>query len=165
MKIKIACWVILMILVCVDILPAQTPDWYLKAKKLEILKSTREDVIKMFGDPTEIITNYNTSYKYDDYIIYVDYSPGLCEMTKKEGWNVPEFTVTEIFVSLYKKVNYRKLNIKLKKLDREEVYDVPGTYVYYNYENGESYNINSKGLIGSVSFEPGQKSDYLYCEK
>lgn len=165
MKIKIACWGILIVLICIVAVPAQTPDWYLKAKKIEILKSTREDVIRVFGEPRESSKKYDASYKYDDYIIYVHYSHGLCEVTKKEGWNVPEFTVTSIFVSLYKNINYRKLNLKLKKLYREEIYDVPNAYVYYDYENGESYGIDSKGLLESVSFDPGQKSDYLYCKK
>lgn len=165
MKIKIACCGILLILVCIVVVPAQIPDWYLKAKKIEILKNTREDVIKIFGETTGGVNKYHASYKYEDYIIYVHYSPGLCEVTKKEGWNVPEFTVTSIFVSLYKNINYRKLNIKLKKLHREEIYDVPNAYVYYDYENGESYGIDSKGLLESVSFDPGQKNDYLFCEK
>lgn len=166
MKRMIACRVVLMILICSVVVSSQTPDWYSKSKQIKILKDTREDVIRVFGEPTGSVNKYHASYKYDDYIIYVHYSPGLCDATKElEGWNVPEFTVTSIFVSLYKNINYRQLNIKLKKLHREEVYDVPNAYTYYDYENGESYGIDRKKFLESVAFDPGQKSNYLYCGK
>lgn len=164
-KIFIIYWRVLIVLICYAGISAQTPEWYLQTKKIKILQDTREDVIKILGEPNNSDSKYDASYKYDDHIIYVHYSHGLCETTKEEGWNVPEFTVTNIFVGLYKKINYRKLNLKLKKLDREKIYDVPNAYIYHDYETGESYNINSKGLLGSVDLQPKQKMNYLFCGK
>ncbi len=165
MKTAIVYWVILIILICNAVVPAQMPEWYLQAKKIEILKGTREDIVRVFGEPNNSVSRYDASYKYDDYIVYVHYSHGLCETTKEEGWNVPEFAVTNIFIQLYKKINYRKLNLKLKKLDREEIYDVPNAYIYHDYEKGESYGMNSKGLLGSFDLQPKQNMNYLFCEK
>ena len=165
MKILIIFFGILVTLICNVAVSAQTPEWYLQAKKIKILKSTREDVVKVFGKPNDTDSKYLASYKYDDYSISVYYSRGLCETTKEEGWNVPELTVTKIFVSLYKKIDYRKLNLKLKRLYRKEIYDVPNAYIYYNYEKGEAYSVDSKGILESVSLKPEQKSSYLFCEK
>lgn len=164
MKILIVFWGVLIILICNAVASAQMPEWYLQIKKIKILQDTREDIIKVLGEPNNSVFEYDASYKYDDHIIYVHYSHGVCENTKEEGWNVPKFTVTNIFIQFYKKMNYQKFNLKLKNLDREEIYDVPNAYTYYDYEKGESYGINSRGLLESVDFKPGRKSNYLFCE-
>lgn len=164
MKIIIVCCGILIILCCNHLTFAQTPDWYSQIKKIKILKSNRNEVIKMFGEPNNVNDKHYISYKYDDYSLSIEFSSGLCEATKEEGWNVPEFVVTDIFIQLYKKINYQELNLKLDKLVKEEISDVPGAFIYYDYVKGESYNINSKGLLGSISLTPKKKDKHLFCE-
>ena len=165
MKTIVVFSVVITILFCNSAVSAQMPIWYSQIKQIKVLKDAREDVIKIFGEPNNSNSKYDASYKYEDYRLDIEFSHGLCETTKEEGWNIPEFVVTDIFVQLYKKINYRKLNLKLKKLDREEIFDVPKSYVYHDYEKGESYSIDSKGILDSVSLEPKKEENYLFCEK
>ncbi len=149
---------------------SQEPDWLVKIKNIKPLVSTREDVIKMFGEPLEKERiSYGKYYDFKDGRMNVIYATGLC-VTKLEdgkenvyGWNVPEWTVIDVSFTPKKRINPKKLNINLDEFEKEEVWDVPGSFEYLNNELGIYANIY-KGKLETISFYPAKKYDYLQCK-
>ena len=144
---------------------AQESEVLSKLKKINLLKSTRDDIIRVFGEPEISTYPYFKSYSLKDGKVDIEYSTGLCGNKNKDGWNVPEFTVTRIFFDFKKPPNPKKyLNIHSKDFRKYPIKDVPGAFIYENEKIGIDYSITRKGKIESVTFYPAQKYDHLYCE-
>lgn len=144
---------------------AQEPEWFKNIKNIVVMSSTREDVTKLFGQPENSNSQYFKYYDLKEGKLSVEYSRGLCSDEKKEGWNVPEFTVTRIFFDFYKPVNSKKLPIDSTGFRKYPIKDVSGAFIYESDEKGIDYSVTSEGKIESITFYPSNKYDHLFCEK
>lgn len=144
---------------------AQEPEWLVKIRKVVLLTSTREDVAKIFGKPYQSINPYFVFYKTKDGKITIEYSRGLCSNKEEEGWNVPEFTVTRIFLDFKEPQSFNTFPIKIDEFYKHPVSDVPDAFSYENDESGISYPVTPKGIIKDIEFYPSSKFDYLHCSE
>lgn len=164
MKLKLYFLFVLMLTLSYSIF-AQEYEWFRKIKSIIVISSTREDVIKVFGQPKDVTRKYNVSYNLTEGKMDVEYSTGLCGLNKKKGWNVPEFTVTRIFFFPSKPFIPKELGVDLTEFRKYEVSDVPGSFEYENEEIGIDYSVTTKGKIEGIEFYPPSKYDYLYCKE
>ena len=141
--------------VCLSQTSALAP--YLKIKPFF---STREDVEKFYGKGEFFINDYFRTYKSNDYQVSVGYSLGGCER-KNPIWNIPEWTVTEIYYGRWK--NPPKLKDLIgngKNFKKSYESDVLNHVQYYDEKNGIKilYDEEEKGVL-NIKILPSQKDD------
>lgn len=162
MRFKI-CFILVLIFFGANLTFAQEPEWLKKMKEIVLLQSTHQDIIRLFGEPIESGNPYSKEFVLKKGKLIVQYSNGFCGEKKRKGWNVPEFTVTEVRFKLKNPVKPDELGINLTGFDSYEVYDVPNAFIYNDDERGIEYFKSRKGKIESITFYPPNKYDYLYC--
>ncbi len=128
------------------------------------MSSTRDDVIRIFGQPKDSTFQYYKSYDLKEGKVEIEYSRGLCGDKKKEGWNVPEFTVTRIFFNFTKPINPKNFPISSTEFRKYPISDVPDAFTFENEEEGINYFMTSTGKIADIEFYPSNKYDYLFCD-
>jgi hypothetical protein len=164
MKLKFT-YLLLLIFLSVSSGFGQQPAWLKKIKEIELLRSTEQDVVRIFGEPEKSDYPYFRIFNLKEGKLDVQYSMGYCTELKRKGWNVPEFTVTGISLSPKKQVEPEKLGINLSNFELTEVFDVPGAFEGRNDELGIELVKTRKGKIESISFYPPSKFDHLYCRE
>lgn len=123
------------------------------------LHSTREDVVRLLGPPTEpngITHNLKTER------VTVYYSDLGCASGWPYGWNVPAGVVIKILVYPQTKITLPELNIDLKKLTESANVRLGGAD-YTNEEDGISIGIKTDGYVEVVQYEPAAKDRHLLC--
>ncbi len=147
----------------------QQPDWLEKIKSLTLLTSTRDDVIKVFGNPNRKIGNDWEYFHLIDGEVRIRYSIGKCETLNfngKEtpvGWLVPEGTVIEIDFKPSKKIKPKKLNFDLSKFYSYPDGDSLYITIYQNDELGINFALY-KESITYMTFYPSNKLKDLHCK-
>lgn len=144
---------------------AQEPDWFRKIKSIDVLISTRKDIIKLFEEPKNSNYPYFESYQLKEGKMNVEYSKGFCNGEKKDAWNVTEFTVTRIFFTPNRPVTPEMLGINPTEFHKYEIEDVPGAFEYENDETGIDFTLKTTGKIEIIVFNPQKKYDNLYCNR
>jgi hypothetical protein len=135
---------------------AQAQEWH----GIVLLQSTRADVERLLGPPTETDKN---QYRVDQDIVNVRYSMGLCNQGDRRGWNVPRDTV--IGLSIYLKVPHRLSECPIDESDFLKVKDphMPGNFFHFvNYDKGIII-IVSEGLVRNFEYQPSAKHKDLDC--
>lgn len=125
------------------------------------LRSTRADVERLLGSPTE---PHGFTYETSNERVTVLYSGGLCGKAGSEVWNVPRDTVTSITVQPKTKLLVSDLQLdrsKYKKVSDPLIADV----VYYsNVEEGVNVETRAyEEVVISITYTPAAKDDYLRC--
>ena len=126
------------------------------------LKSSRADVERLFGRPMGPLPTY---YLPDNTVTFW-YSRCRCgDKCKDDDWNVPVDTVTSIRVGLKGINRLADLRLDLTKFKKGPGdYDVPGSFVYSNAEEG--FAIEGGGdHVSALIYGPRAKDDYLRCRR
>jgi len=137
------------------------------------LESTRKDVEKLFGKPTD---KYRGLYYFRDEIVSFEYSKQGCTSPSRvegwpippvEGWNVSPDTVLFVRVNLRKQLPLRSLGIDLKtfKKVRGDT-DVPSHFKYVDEDAGRTIDLNGDGdseTVRGYIYSPAAKYDHLRC--
>lgn len=145
--------------------PAQKmPEWYVKLKKIKLLKSTESDVIQLYGEPINPKSRGLRTFEMEDGDLSIMISTGRCGTEYKKGYDVEAGVVERASFSINEKnrVKAKNLGIKLSKYKKSEVYDVPGFFFYHNLDFGVDFYMK-RGLISEIGFEPSSEYDKLYC--
>lgn len=132
-------------------------------KKIVPLKSTQNDVTKLFGSPSEFADSYSPVYTIREGEFLIRYSKGFCQQNLQSLFNIAEYTVTEITFFPKKPFKPSEYGINLKGFNVIPSEDVPKAAEYDNSELGINYFITSKGTIESVIFFAPDKYDNLRC--
>ena len=155
---------VISILMVVFVLWALSSDvlgqiWLEKIRQIKIFKSTVQDVKELFGN-SDIERFESQSYYLKEGTLLVDFSSGNCASRQKEGWDVPEGTVTRFSFSPTIKKSFSALNISKKNL--EKIYD-ESYQIYVNDEEDVSYEVQ-QGKVWTIEYSPNSKYDYLKCK-
>ena len=150
-------------LICNSTVSAQEPEWFKSIKSIKLLSATKQDIIRLFGEPEPSTYPYFKTYKLKDGNIDVEYSKGFCSIGDKEGWNVPELTVTRIFITPAKGLTPQQLGFRTKEFIKHEIEDVPGAYTFENEKDGINFSVRRTGTVEAISLYPGQGYRDLFC--
>ncbi|CAN5850130.1 hypothetical protein BH20ACI4_BH20ACI4_28180 [soil metagenome] len=142
------------------------PAWYEKLKKIELLKSTLDSVVKIYGQPVEPKGDVVRKFETPEGNLNISLSTGKCGTEYKKGYDVDAGIVERItfFVKEKFRVKPKKLGFDLSKFEKFEVRDVPGIYTYENSDDGIFFGTDKRGLVDELDFQPASEFDDLYCK-
>ena len=139
------------------------------------LESTRKDVEKLLGKPTD---QYREIYYFRDEIVSVEYSKYGCTPPPRvegwpippvEGWNVPRDTVLFVSVNLRKQVPLQSLGLDLKTFKKVRGdSDVPSHFRYVDEDAGFTIDLNGDGdseTVRGYIYGPAAKYNQLRCRE
>lgn len=168
------------ILVCLSILmfnftEAQSLPELDKVKQIKILKSDRDEIRKIFAnyelEKRKFDWYYEDNWGYLDMFyspnaeIKVSYSEGKCKEANSRAFNVPEWKVEYVKISLNQPIKLKDFFPYLSTYKKEKIYkDVPDLYAYYNMDLGIIYRVY-KNEIQEINLIPPSKSYSLMCDK
>ncbi|MBK8810884.1 MAG: hypothetical protein IPN69_09165 [Acidobacteria bacterium] len=144
---------------------AKEPVWLREIKTIVPFKSTRDDVVRRFGQPSWSADPHFNEYILQRGTLSVFYSRGLCSQNPKAQFDVPEFVVVTIEFELKKPRKPKHLGINLTGLEASHPFDGPKATFYSNKNPGITYFVNSRGLLESVSFHISSGSDVRACKR
>jgi hypothetical protein len=125
-------------------------------RKIIPLKSTRKDVEKLLGSPSD---KQLATYKTEDANIEVNYSKERC---KDNGWNVPADTVLSYRVYSRKILSINTINIDLSKLF--QTVDHSGNVYYTDIKNGIQYFADPRMFLNYIRYTPSENDNKLRCK-
>lgn len=136
-----------------------------KWKQIAVLRSTRSDVERLLGKSES--QGYTVTYDLEDAHLFINYAMfNFCEKKNKFGWNVPEWTVTEVTYSAYHPFQFSSLKLNLKRFRKiRENPCCPELITYVSDEDGVAYTLNPEGTLNNIRYFPSSRYDYLLCSK
>lgn len=128
------------------------------------LHSTRADVERQLGPPTEVLSKYSTFYRTENETVIIGYANGSpCGIGEKYSqWRVPANTVESILVTPSKGFPVSQLSIDQTKFEERSGGHRPEDVYYVNDQDGESVRVYL-GDVMSISFYPGRIDAHLGC--
>ena len=151
------------------------PDWMIKLRKIELLKSKRADVESIFGNPKiirgvvgELNWRQRVEYETEDGELEVHYSTGRClETNYASNYDIERGVVIEVRFEPNedKTVSLKDLNFDYSKFDADRIpIDVVDAITADNKETGvEIYSIGEE--FRSIGFRVPPKFRRLDCEE
>lgn len=129
------------------------------------LRSTRADVEKILGPPTQDSkAPYAADYRTDNERVFILFSTGSCAVNPQHGWNVPAGTVMRISVEPNRKPKFADFKLDQTKYEQRRDPEVLDFTYYTNEEEGISVEVNTaEGVVTAVRYSPSSKDNYLQC--
>lgn len=145
-------------------LPPQDGAW----REIQLLRSKPADVEKLLGQPSRS-SGYVRLYSLQNYELWINYYPfDHCRPSygKIGEWNIPEWTVTEVFYVPAGAVAFSSLKVNTKEFRKaHESPHVPDMISYVNDREGVDYTLDSDGqTLHSIRYFPSLRYQRLRCE-
>lgn len=153
---------IYMVLVGAAQMPPSTTDW----RGLSPLQSTRIDVERTLGPPSQNFENQLMIYYSPDAVVRFGFSsnPKCRQKLPYTSWDVPADTVTAIDVTLKHSRSVEETGIDLSNFKKTKGdYDVIGHYYYWNSDGDFGVEVNNNYVKGYL-YRSGVKHKNLRCE-
>ena len=142
-----------------DPIVPQTGDW----QRIVPLHSSRKDVEKLLGSPSEVLTN-SVLYRTKDEVVIIFYSNGSPCGTKGSQWRVPRDTVERISVTLNRGLPLSQFNIDEVKYKRKLGGHRSEDLYYVSEEKGEVLRVFN-GEILDLNYGPRTSDKDLMCPR
>lgn len=123
------------------------------------LHSTREDVERLIGRPTE---SNGITYDLKTERVSIFYSDSACVKGWPYGWNVKRGVVVDILVYLQTRVTLDQLGIDLTNYTKTTNVRLGGTD-YTNKNDGVSIGVKDNGEVEVIQYQPAAKDKHLLC--
>jgi hypothetical protein len=137
----------------------EAKDW----RGIVPLLSTRADVERILGTPTNQSNEQSSVYKLEKETVLIFYASGPpCRDDMLSGWQVPRGTVVSITVSPTTKVHLSDLQVDLSKYKKRTDFHRRDNINYVNEEEGESFNV-FLDEVTYFTFFPAAKDKHLSC--
>jgi hypothetical protein len=124
---------------------------------IEPLHSTRADVERLIGRPTE---SNGITYHLKDEVVNIVYSTGNC--AKGADWRAQPGTVLGITIYPQKKLRLGELGLDLKKFEKF-INPMGDRVAYTNKNEGFTVEVDLNDEIISTQYFPASKDEYLRC--
>jgi hypothetical protein len=127
------------------------------------LQSTREEVERVLGSPTESCTEV-CHYETKTEGVFVRYSERRCNSSEATPLNIPSNTVVSVTVYPEVKTRLQDLKLNMRKFKRTKDPELNGYSTYTNVEAGITYEVSDKSLVLSIEwFGSAQNIQALRC--
>ena len=135
---------IIFILSLLNLVQAQILFGLEKVKEIKLLESSRDDVRRELADYSSDISDDSRYYQWfstKNANIKISYSDGGCSDNFVD-WNVPEWKVEEIEISLENSIKLKNSGIDFSKYKKERKYiNLSGAYIYHNKDLGIALDV------------------------
>jgi hypothetical protein len=139
-----------------------TTDW----RGLSPLKSTRMDVERTLGPPSQNLNDELLTYEFQGMVVdfFFTSNPNCQQQLPYTSWNVTSDTLTGIDVTLRPSPLIADTGIDLTKYKKIEGRgDLVDRYHYLNADDSFIIDVGNKYLAG-YHYRPGRKQERLRCE-
>ena len=128
------------------------------------LRSTRADVERLLGQPTEKLSTSSVFYRTPNETVVITYTDGLpCGVGEKYSrWRVPRDTVQSILVTPTGQLPVSKLELEESKYQKRSGGHSSDSFYYMNDDDGVSIRV-FMGNVMSISLYPGRVDAHLSC--
>jgi hypothetical protein len=126
------------------------------------LHSTRTDVERLWGAPSEQLALYSVVYRTGNETILIDYAKGQPCSGKSNPWRVPRNTVVRISVTLNKGLPLSELRIDQIKYKKRSGGERAEDVYYVNEHDGETLRV-FQGEVLDMSYFPALSDEHLRC--
>lgn len=128
------------------------------------LHSTRADVERLLGPPTEQHSEYSVVYRTENETLIINYAQGLpCGIGEKYGqWRVPRDTVESIFIAPNMGSSLSQLKVDESKYKKRSGGDRPEDIYYINDEEGETLRVFQDQVM-EITYSPAASDAHLRC--
>jgi hypothetical protein len=123
------------------------------------LHSTREDVERLIGLPTE---SNGITYNLKTERVSIFYAGGACVKGWPYGWNVARDVVTKVVVYPQTRLTLDQLGIDVKAYIKTKNAQLGGTD-YTSKDVGTSIGVRENGDVEVVQYQPSAKDKSLLC--
>ena len=151
-------------LLCISILLLATTSTFAKAwRGIEPLHSTRADVLRLLGTPTDDKSPYEWKYEFPDEWARIYFSSGApCEEGLPEGWKVPKDTVLKIDISPTAPKKLSEVLAAGKEYTRVQTVHTPGLNYYIDPDEGVRFT-DQNGDVTSMTYGPTTRDKDYRC--
>jgi hypothetical protein len=128
------------------------------------LHSTRAEVERLLGPPTEQHADYSVLYRTANETLIINYARGLpCGIGENYSqWRVPRDTVEGILITPNMGSRLSQLSIDESKYKKRSGGDRPEDIYYINDEDGESLRVFQDQVM-DITYAPAASDEYLRC--
>jgi hypothetical protein len=128
------------------------------------LHSTRADVERLLGPPTERLRGNSVFYRTENETLIINYARGLpCGIGEKYSqWQVPRDTVESILVTPNMGSPLSQLRIDESKYRKRSGGDRPEDIYYMNEHDGESLRV-FMNEVTDITYSPAASDEHLRC--
>jgi hypothetical protein len=128
------------------------------------LHSTRAEVEKLWGPPTERQTDYSDFYRTKNETIIIEYASGLpCGIGGKHSqWRVPRGTVESIYITPNMDSPLSQLTIDQSKYQKRSGGHRPEDIYYINGRDGETLRVFQNKVM-DITYSPTAGDEHLRC--
>ena len=127
------------------------------------LHSTRADVERLLGAPTDPTSQCRCHYESGAESVFITYASGSpCGEGSQSLWKVLPDTVISISVSSKMERLFSDLKIDENRYEKTGRGDAAGVFYYSDAEEGITIEVNGD-KVGSVIYSPAAKDDNLRC--
>lgn len=152
--IQIALWAIL-----ITTSPQTTNGW----KALVPLRSTRNDVERLLGSPTNACTEL-CRYDTRSERVFVRYSDEACKKGEASPLNIPPNTIVSMTVYPHPEARLRDLKLDERKFKKTNDPELHGYSTFTSRELGVAYEVSDKNMILSIEwFGAAKNIEALRC--
>ncbi len=140
-------------------------------KSIKILRTTRSEVEKQFGEPTDDREfKFQSLYEQKDYNLLVYYNKGCTDSTDVDNYDVPAETVKNLIVYLKEPMSLSAFNIDIKNLDttKFEKYWGHQSASLEEIDEGITYRLSAasdEASVISISYRPKKKEQIKLCKE
>jgi hypothetical protein len=128
------------------------------------LHSTRADVEKLLGPPTERLAGNSDFYRTENETLIITYAGGLpCGIGEKYSqWRVPRDTVESIYITPGRVLPLSQLSINESKYKKRSGGHRPEDIYYINEQDGESLRVFMNEVM-DITYSPAASDEHLRC--
>ena len=140
----------------------ETTDW----RGLSPLKSTRTDVERTLGPPSQNTDNGVLTYRFPGMVVYFYFTsnPNCQQQLSYTSWNVTSDTLTGIDVFFRPQQLVADTGIDLSKYRKiKGDSDLVDRYIYLNADDSFAIEVGD-GYLAGYHYQPGTKQKDLRCE-
>lgn len=130
------------------------------------LHSTRVDVERVLGPPTEKLSEYSVLYRTENETLTISYARGLpCGIGEKYSqWRVPRDTVASIQITPNMGSPLSKLSIDESKYKKRSGGHRPEDIYYINEQDGETLRVFMNEVM-DITYSPAASDEHLRCAR
>jgi hypothetical protein len=130
---------------------------------LEPLRSTRADVLRLWGNPIDEKSPYRWTYDFAEGRASIQFSSGApCEEGLPDGWRVPKDTVLEIDIYLSVPKKMTEVLTANKEYERVQTVHTPDLNYYIDADEGIRLTVYDE-LVTNVRYGPSAKNKEYRC--